>query len=398
MVWQHTAMRLAVTVPDGVAAQVPGLAAAVAAVRRAETEEERAAVYRLRYSVYVEELARTVGGIRDDDRRLADPADDDASTTLLYTAAADGPMTGTARVRGYRAGSVPEELRTRFGLTELSGVDQGGVAELGRVMVHRQHRGGPGFEALLGAAYLLAATELNVEVMFLTCLTGLVERYRRAGFRAYGAPLVPTADGVTVPLMLVLPDRAALEEVGSCLAPFAAAVYAQGRDSAGILGHLPMPDRADAIGSDADLVRARLDRSRQGNPNGSGFLRGLAPATVQLLLDHGLVIDVRAGQLLTRKRLVQRELFVIIEGVFEIHDGSRRLRSVGPEEVIGEVGFFATDRRRSASVTAATDGRVLVIRRGWLDDLRTSDPSSAADILFGLARTLADRVSTEPPG
>jgi hypothetical protein len=41
-----------------------------------------------------------------------------------------------------------------------------------------------------------------------------------------------------------------------------------------------------------------------------------------------------------------------------------------------------------------TDGQVLVIRRHFLDELRKRDPACAADILFQLARALADRVYT----
>jgi CRP-like cAMP-binding protein len=83
---------------------------------------------------------------------------------------------------------------------------------------------------------------------------------------------------------------------------------------------------------------------------------------------------------------------VIIDGRFEVDDETRRLRVVGAGEAVGEIGFFSSDRRRSATVTAATDGQVLVVRRRWLDELRQSDPSAAADVLFQLARTLADRV------
>jgi CRP-like cAMP-binding protein len=75
-----------------------------------------------------------------------------------------------------------------------------------------------------------------------------------------------------------------------------------------------------------------------------------------------------------------------------VHDGARRLRVVGRGEVIGEVGFFGTSGRRSASVSAATNGQVLVLRRHFLDELRDSDPAIAAEILFELARALADRM------
>ena len=71
-------------------------------------------------------------------------------------------------------------------------------------------------------------------------------------------------------------------------------------------------------------------------------------------------MNVPAGQLLTEKGLTQREIFVILDGAFEVHDGDRRIAVLGPGEVIGEVGFFGTSGRRMASVTAASDGQVLV--------------------------------------
>jgi CRP-like cAMP-binding protein len=47
--------------------------------------------------------------------------------------------------------------------------------------------------------------------------------------------------------------------------------------------------------------------------------------------------------------------------------------------------------RRIASVTAASDGQVLVLRRRFVDELMESDPACTADVLFGLTRVLADR-------
>ena len=44
-----------------------------------------------------------------------------------------------------------------------------------------------------------------------------------------------------------------------------------------------------------------------------------------------------------------------------------------------------------ASVTAASDGQVLALRRRFVDEIMKSDPACAAEILFGLARVLADR-------
>jgi CRP-like cAMP-binding protein len=62
--------------------------------------------------------------------------------------------------------------------------------------------------------------------------------------------------------------------------------------------------------------------------------------------------------------------------------------------VIGETAFFSTAGRRTASVRAASDGRVVVLRRGDVDRMRQTDPACAAELLFELARVQADRTGT----
>jgi CRP-like cAMP-binding protein len=108
-------------------------------------------------------------------------------------------------------------------------------------------------------------------------------------------------------------------------------------------------------------------------------------------------VELAAGQLLTDKGLSQQEIFVILGEVFEVHDGDRRLRVMSQGDVIGEIGFFGSSGRRTASVTAASDGLVLVLRRHFVDELMKSDPACAAEVLFGLARVLADRQYAPAP-
>jgi CRP-like cAMP-binding protein len=106
---------------------------------------------------------------------------------------------------------------------------------------------------------------------------------------------------------------------------------------------------------------------------------------------EGLLLTVSAGELLTEKGLVQREMFVIVDGLFEILDGERRIALLAAGEVVGEYAFFSTAGQRSASVRAAADGRVVVLRRRFIDGLRKT---CAAELLFALARLLADRSVT----
>ena len=76
-----------------------------------------------------------------------------------------------------------------------------------------------------------------------------------------------------------------------------------------------------------DQVRLR---SQVGDP-GALFLAAIGEATMRKLIDHGVLMNVEAGQVLTKQGLVQPELFVIVAGQYEVHDGMRRLRVVGPE-------------------------------------------------------------------
>jgi len=151
----------------------------------------------------------------------------------------------------------------------------------------------------------------------------------------------------------------------------------------------PVKFDSAAVWERVDLLRQEADRP--------SMLEALSEDTVRKLSDKGFLMNVSSGQLLTEKGLAQREIFVILDGAFEVHDGDRRIALLGPGGVIGEIGFFGTSGRRIASVTAASDGQVLALRRRFVDELMKSDPACAAEILFGLARVLADRQYVPAP-
>ena len=204
---------------------------------------------------------------------------------------------------------------------------------------------------------------------------------------------MPTADGIEVPLVFIPSDRAYLEQVGSVVAPFADVFYGPGKIPAVDVGRWARLLDADSapVSFDPAAVWERVSRLRQAETDHPSMLDALSDDTVRKLTEKGFLMELAAGQLLTEKGLSQREIFVILDGAFEVHDGDRRLCMVGQGDVIGEIGFFRSSGRRAASVTAASDGQVLVLRRRFIDELMKSDPACAAEILFELARVLADR-------
>jgi Cyclic nucleotide-binding domain/Acetyltransferase (GNAT) domain len=375
-------------------AAAPELIDALEPVHIAHTETERDAVFRFRYSVYVEELGRKLGNADHDARRVHDDEDDKPYTILLYTADDDGKLTGTIRVRHWRPGDVPEKDWTAFSMGRFDGLTEFGTAEVGRLMIKPDHRGQLGLVSIACALYQLAATELAVDVGFLNCATGLVRHYRLLGFRTYAGRLVPTPDGIEVPLVLFPGDRAYLEQMGSFLAPFYDVFYGASRRAPIDVARFASLLDADStpVQVDSAAVWARVNRVRGAAGRQPRTLDALSEETVRRFSEQGFLMKVPAGELLTEKGLAQQEIFLILDGTFEVHDGDRRLRVIGRGEVIGEVGFFGTSGRRSASVSAATEGQVLVLRRHFLDELRDSEPQIAAEILFELARALADRM------
>jgi len=374
-------------------AAAPELIGALEPVYIAETEAEREAVFSFRYSVYGAELGRKLGNADHGRQRVHDEEDDQPYTTLLYTDDGAGRLTGTTRIRRWEPGQVPAKDWAAFSMDRFDGLRDMPTAEIGRLMIEPGHRGQLGLVALSCAVYQLYAGDLVADAGFINCAAGLVRHYRLLGFRTYAGNLVPTADGIEVPLVLIPSDRAYLEQAGSFVAPFADLFYGPGKRAPVDVGRWARLLDADSapVRFDAAAVWERVSRLRQAADDHPSMLEALSEDTVRKLSDKGFLMSVPAGQLLTEKGLTQREIFVILDGAFEVHDGDRRIALLGPGEVIGEVGFFGTSGRRMASVTAASCGQVLVLRRRFVDELIRSDPACAAEILFGLARVLADR-------
>jgi Cyclic nucleotide-binding domain/Acetyltransferase (GNAT) domain len=379
--------------PPEMGAAAPDLIDAIEPVYVAETGAEREAVFSFRYSVYAEELGRKLGNADHGRRRVHDEEDDKPYTILLYTDDGAGQLTGTVRLRRWEPGQVPSKDWETFSMDRFDGLREMSTSEIGRLMIEPGHRGQLGLVSMICAVYQLYAGELPADAAFINCAAGLVRHYRLLGFRTYAGRLVPTADGIEVPLVQIPSDRAYLEQVGSFVTPFADVFYGPGKRPAVDVGRWARLLDADSapVRFDSAAVWERVSRLRQADGDRRSMLEALSDDTVRKLSDKGFLMDVAAGQLLTEKGLTQREIFVILDGVFEVHDGDRRISVLGPGEVIGEIGFFGTSGRRTASVTAASDGQVMALRRHFVDELMRSDPACAAEILFGLARVLADR-------
>ena len=371
-------------------ATLPGLAPVYEATTAAELEQ----LWRFRHRVYVEELGRNLGRDDGDGSGVHDTEDDQAYTLHLFTRDEDC-VTGVLRIRHWQPGEVPARDFDVFTMERFPDVELLTTAELGRLMVRQSERGRLLLASLLSAAYELGCGRLGVDLAFLNCATGLVRHYRRLGARPYNGRLVATPGRDRDPDGDRPIRSAAFEQAGSFLLPIAERFFGPGgRPTLDVsrFAHL-FEAKAMPFELDATEVWKRFEERLLAGRVGS-FVDALSQETKERLSAEGMLLSLPAGELLTAKGLTQRELFVIADGVFEVVDGDRRLRLLGEGDVIGETAFFSTAGRRTASVRAVSDGRVVVLRRGDVDRMRQTDPVCAAELLFELARVRADRVGT----
>jgi aromatic-L-amino-acid/L-tryptophan decarboxylase len=127
-------------------------------------------------------------------------------------------------------------------------------------------------------------------------------------------------------------------------------------------------------------------------PNGISLLTGLAAATRRAIWDRGVVLDVVAGDDVTRRWDSDRSFYLILTGRYDVFIDSRRIRTLGPGDHFGELA--ARDwgggygYARLATVRCTEPGRLIRLTSEDLEWLTSTEPAVKAR----LAATLADRL------
>jgi CRP-like cAMP-binding protein/predicted GNAT family N-acyltransferase len=369
-------------------------------VHKAETAKERQAIYRFRYQIYCKEQGRSVGGAHHDTETVWDEDDEQSFSVHLYTGTPEN-ITGVVRLRCWEPGQIPQYDFDLLSLHVFPDIENTRIAELGRLMVRPTMRGKLVIPSLARAVYEYLSGEFGTRLAVAYCNAGLVRHYRKLGFQPYAAPLVPTADCLGVALVTLLSDLEFHKQVGS---PVVGQVrkYFSAADSKRDLeryGHLLVGEHTP-IEADPDQVWEEIQAELHTDPaEQPSFLQLLPEKTVKLLTNGGFVLNVEADTLVTKAGFGEREMYVILDGIFEAFDpagwpAGRRLRIMSKGELFGEVAFFRESGKRSASVRAMSDGKLLLLRRSMIRELMQSDPHSAAQILFNMGQVLSERLAT----
>jgi CRP-like cAMP-binding protein len=106
-------------------------------------------------------------------------------------------------------------------------------------------------------------------------------------------------------------------------------------------------------------------------------------------------IDVRAGRVLMKEGDPGREFFVIIDGQVDIARGGQHLRTMGAGEFLGDIALVV-ERPRTATATAITDCRLLVLDHREFHSLMEQFPSIRISVLESVALRLRDLTPDTP--
>ena len=104
-------------------------------------------------------------------------------------------------------------------------------------------------------------------------------------------------------------------------------------------------------------------------------------------------VDLRRGRTLTKEGTRGREFFIILDGTAEVRSNTRLLPSLKAGDFLGEIALV-TDAPRTATVTATSPVRVLVITERAFRELLRNHPGIQGKILETVASRLAATART----
>lgn len=365
-------------------------------VHIAQTDAEKEAVYRLRYQVYVEELNKSFLKTVDHQKKwIKDPEDDSPDAMILYTGSPEN-LTGTLRIDIWRPGKIPETARKRFSLHLMPFVDDITICEAGRLIISKKSRGHFILPALTRMSYKISCQE-DIKYSFVYCAPGLVNAYRKLGFRPFASDLIFNPDGVRIPMVSIVSDVDYYKSVGSPVADLAKKYFKSSKS-------YDLELIKDLVGDDSNFqidekeiwkeIQERFYQAPEADKdNQPQFIARLPEDIQKYLTTKGFIVDVPKEKKLVRENLVEEEMFVILDGVFEVKKNEKRIAILQKGDIFGEMAFFLDTKKRTADVYSATDGKVLILRKRFLTELIEKKPQMANQILMAICQNLTKRLA-----
>lgn len=357
----------------------------------ARSEEEKEAVYRFRYEIYVEEMGRYRGIADHERRRFREPEDD---TARIFYAASDGKVVATSRMNWGGDAPFTDRLVDHYRLEPfLAEIPREVMAVGERGMVKPELRGSPIFSEL-GTKISEFISANRVQLIFGACEPHLLSRYVSQGSRTFAGENINSPEsGYLIPFVNVVEDVEYLRRIGS---PTAATTRDWG-DDARIPQSLArlLADQGNVMSQrlvDSGLYLGEVNEALDDlTASQVSVLEGLTNEEVLGVLSKSNIIHCAAGDHVIKKGGTARNMFVILEGHLEIRDEGALLGVFGPGDIFGAMAFLL-ERPRVIDMFAATDCRILSLSEGTVRKAIDSDARGTAHLMLNVAKMLCLRL------
>lgn len=354
--------------------------------------EERDAVFRFRYRIYVEEMDRYRSIADHENKRLFEPDDDNSH---IFHALLNGKVVGTMRLTWGGDGAINERHVEQYDLKPfLARVPAEQIVIGERFMIEPALRGSNLLFRLF-TSYLSFVNERRIQLVFGDCEPHLLNVYQGLGFRPYTKRNVNSPEtGYLVPLVLVAEDLSYLREIKS---PVARAMTDFGADAR-------VPEGLDDLLADGKAVLSQrlismptywaalagsLTRFEDGRTT---IFDGLSDDEIQHCLAKSNVIECSPGDRIIKKGNVAQNMFVILSGTLEVRSDNEVKAILSAGDMVGDIAFFL-GLPRTLDVYAATDDvRVISLSETTLRSLMESQPTIAAKLLQNITKMLCFRL------
>ena len=342
-------------------------------LRIATSDEDRAAVYALRYQIYVKEQGLYMD-TADHERRWLTGIYDPGSH--IFIAEEDGRAVGSVRLTLCRDMPFTRQSHKAFGTERFRGVvDEGNMAMAARLVVHTRYRGGSLGHELVAKMCELAAIE-GIELIFIYCELHLVNYHLKRASQTHGALYNHPTDGVRVRMAIVPGDVNYLRRTRSPMFPLLSQWTQQ-----------PHAERIRTVFAEGAAVRSEvLDDPRTyfndirewltDSSEVRGILGDLSREEAALVLARSHVLTCQPGDGLIRNGHISRTVFMLLEGSLEVWDQHRFVTRIQePGTVIGNAGLgempcFSAERYHFSDVVVGPSGaRILALSDRKLREL-----------------------------
>lgn len=356
----------------------------------------REALYRFRYRIYAEELGKELPGMDHGNRVYQDDLDPVASL-LVAVEQQDKRIVGTVRTIIAKDHSLTEMFAENVGVERLIrrlGADR--VSYSGAFMVDREFRGKT-VASILAMAGFRNEVRAGIAANVIVAELALVHLYYMLGYRPIGRPTRRAGtDGLRVPLVLAIADKAYLTKVESPFRHLLPDDLDDQGETAAVLKEL-YPDFQEPAVTPLEkrALWAALARGTEEERDEDVF-GGLSSEVIQGLLSTLTTITLSPGERLYQVGETERGMGVILSGALgvtlEETEHPHYVAVLRQGQLCGEMAGLVAGGR-TASLIALEDSELILLPHNLLEKLEKRDLGAAYKLSRNLNRLLGQRLS-----